>query len=271
MSIEALLLAGDFFLIAGPCVLENDALNLRVGEALAELSARVALPVIYKASFDKANRSRPDAARGPGLEEGLRRLERVRAETGLPLLTDVHETRQCAAAAAVCDALQIPAFLCRQTDLITAAAATGRPVNIKKGEWMAPEEMAGAVAKARAAGAVAVAVTERGTCHGYGDLIVDMRSFTRMRAATGVPVIFDGTHSVQRPGLTAGSSGGDPQYIEPLVLAAVAAGADALFLETHPAPEQAPSDGSNMLPLRQLPALIERALDVRAAVRGVPV
>lgn len=271
MSVDALLLSGDFFLIAGPCVLEDDALNLRVGEALAELSARLPLPIIYKASFDKANRSMPGAARGPGMEEGLRRLERVRAATGLPVLTDVHEPAQCAPAGAVCDVLQIPAFLSRQTDLIQAAAATGRALNIKKGQWMAPEEMAGAVGKARAAGASAVGVTERGTCHGYGDLIVDMRSFARLRDATGATVIFDGTHSVQRPGRAAGASGGEPQYIEPLVLAAIAAGADALFLETHPHAARAPSDGLNMLPLERLAALVERALDVRAAVRGVPV
>jgi 2-dehydro-3-deoxyphosphooctonate aldolase (KDO 8-P synthase) len=271
MSVDALLLGGDFFLIAGPCVLEDDTLNLRVAEALAALGARLQLPIIYKASFDKANRSRPGAARGPGLEEGLRRLERVRAATGLPLLTDVHEPGQCAPASAVCDVLQIPAFLSRQTDLIEAAAATGRAVEIKKGQWMAPEEMAGAVSKARGAGASAVAVTERGTSHGYGDLIVDMRSFARIRAAARVPVIFDGTHSVQRPGLANGASGGDPQFIEPLVLAAIAAGADALFLETHPQPHRAPSDGLNMLPLDRLAALLERVLEVRAAVRGVPV
>jgi 2-dehydro-3-deoxyphosphooctonate aldolase (KDO 8-P synthase) len=271
MRVDALLLGGDFFLIAGPCVLEDDALNLRVGEALAALSVRMSLPVIYKASFDKANRSRPGAARGPGLEEGLRLLARVRVGTGLPVLTDVHETGQCAPVAAICDVLQIPALLSRQTDLIEAAAATGRAVNIKKGQWMAPEEMAGAVSKARLAGAGAVAVTERGTFHGYGDLVVDMRSFARLREATGAAVIFDGTHSVQRPGRAAGASGGDPEFIEPLVLAAVAAGADALFLETHPQPQRAPSDGLSMLPLDRLAALVERALDVRSAARGVPV
>jgi 2-dehydro-3-deoxyphosphooctonate aldolase (KDO 8-P synthase) len=271
MSVDALFLAGDFFLIAGPCVLEDDALNLRVGEALAELSARLSLPVVYKASFDKANRSKPGAPRGPGLEEGLRRLERVRAATGLPVLTDVHEAAQCAPAGATCDVLQIPAFLSRQTDLIEAAAATGRAVNIKKGQWLAPEEMAGAVGKARAAGARAVAVTERGTFHGYGDLVVDMRSFARLRHATGATVVFDGTHSVQRPGRADGASGGDPEFIEPLVLAAVAAGADALFLETHPQPARAPSDGLNMLPLDRLEMLVERALEVRAAARAVAV
>jgi 2-dehydro-3-deoxyphosphooctonate aldolase (KDO 8-P synthase) len=267
MSVAALLQEGTFFLIAGPCVLEEDALNVQVGEALAALQARSGVPIIFKASFDKANRSRAGAARGPGLEEGLRRLQRVADATGLPLLTDVHEAGQAAAVGDVCDVLQIPAFLSRQTDLVEAAARTGRAVNIKKGQWMAPEDMAGAVAKARAAGAGAVAVTERGTLFGYGDLVVDMRSFSRMRAATQAPVIFDGTHSVQRPGRADGASGGDPQFIQPLVLAAIAAGADALFLEVHPRPETAPSDGSNMLPLERLPELLDRVLEVRSAAR----
>jgi 2-dehydro-3-deoxyphosphooctonate aldolase (KDO 8-P synthase) len=264
-DVSALFAGGGFFLIAGPCVLEGDALNLEIGEALAELQAATGVPIVFKASFDKANRSRPGAPRGPGLDEGLRRLERVRNATGLSLVTDVHETAQCAAAASVVDVLQIPAFLSRQTDLVQAAAATGAALNIKKGQWMAPEDMAGAADKARAAGAGAVAVTERGTFFGYGDLIVDMRSFARLRAATGAPVIFDGTHSVQRPGRADGASGGDPQFIRPLVLAAMAAGADALFLEVHPDPARAPSDGSNMLPLDRLPVLLARVLDVRAA------
>lgn len=261
----ATLFDGRFFLIAGPCVLEDDGLNLRVGEALAELQVRTGVPILFKASFDKANRSKAGAARGPGLEEGLRRLEAVGSATGLQLLTDVHEPQQTQAVAEVCDVLQIPAFLSRQTDLVEAAARTGRALNIKKGQWMAPEDMAGAVAKARSAGASAVAVTERGTFLGYGDLVVDMRSFTRMRDATRAPVIFDGTHSVQRPGRADGASGGDPQFIQPLVLAAMAAGADALFVEVHPEPADAPSDGSNMLRLDRLPALLERVLDVRAA------
>jgi 2-dehydro-3-deoxyphosphooctonate aldolase (KDO 8-P synthase) len=266
MSVDALF-DGRFFLIAGPCVLEDDALNLRVAEALAKLHVRTGVPIVFKASFDKANRSKAGAARGPGLEDGLRRLARVGAETGLPLLTDVHEAQQTAAVAEVCAVLQIPAFLSRQTDLVEAAGRTGRAVNIKKGQWMAPEDMAGAVAKARAAGAAAVAVTERGTFLGYGDLVVDMRSFVRMREATGATVIFDGTHSVQRPGRAEGASGGDPEFIQPLVLAAMAAGANALFLEVHPQPERAPSDGSNMLSLERLPALVERVLDVRAAAQ----
>jgi 2-dehydro-3-deoxyphosphooctonate aldolase (KDO 8-P synthase) len=268
MSVATLFTGDGFFLIAGPCVLEDDALNLRVGEALAELSVRSGVPIVYKASFDKANRSRPGAARGPGMEDGLRRLARVGAATGLPLLTDVHEPQQTAAAGEVCDVLQIPAFLSRQTDLIEAAGRTGRTINIKKGQWMAPEDLAGAVDKARRAGAAAVAATERGTFFGYGDLVVDMRSFARLRTATGARIIFDGTHSVQRPGRSGGASGGDPQFIQPLVLAAMAAGADALFLEVHPDPAAAPSDGSNMLPLERLPPLLERVLEVRAAARG---
>ncbi len=257
---------GPFFLIAGPCVLEDDELNLAVGEALAELSAALDLPVVFKASFDKANRSRPDSPRGPGLAEGLKRLARVRDATGLPVLTDVHEAWQAEPAAEVVDVLQVPAFLCRQTDLVQAAGATGRPVNIKKGQWMAPEEMAGAVEKVREAGGDAVAVTERGTFMGYGDLVVDMRSFHRIRQGLGVPAVFDGTHSVQRPGRADGSSGGDPQFTPPLVRAAVSAGASALFLETHPAPERAPSDGRNMLPLPRLRPLLDEVLALRDAL-----
>lgn len=257
---------GGFFLMAGPCVLEDDALNQRIATELARIGIEFGVPILFKASFDKANRSRAGSARGPGLEEGLRLLERVREASGLPVLTDVHEPRQAAVAATVCDALQIPAFLCRQTDLIAAAGATGLPVNIKKGQWMAPEEMRGAVDKAREAGSAGVALTERGTAFGYGDLIVDMRSFARMREATGVPIVFDGTHSVQRPGRAGGSSGGDPAFIRPLVRAAIAAGADALFLEVHPDPARAPSDGSNMLRLDALAPLLAEVLAIRAAV-----
>ena len=263
---------GRFFVIAGPCVLEDDGLNLRVGTALAEIGDALDLPIIFKASFDKANRSRADSPRGPGLEDGLERLARVKAETGLPVITDIHVPSQAGAAAEVCDVLQIPAFLCRQTDLLEAAGATGRSVNIKKGQWMAPEDMAGAVEKVRLAGGHAdagVSVTERGTFHGYGDLVVDMRSFVRMRDATGAPAVFDGTHSVQRPGLGEGVSGGDPEFIGPLVRAAVAAGADGLFLEVHPAPREAPSDATNMLRLEAFRPLLEDVLAIRAAlVRG---
>jgi 2-dehydro-3-deoxyphosphooctonate aldolase (KDO 8-P synthase) len=263
-------LDAPFFLIAGPCVLEDDRLNLGIAATLRKLGDDLDLPIIFKASFDKANRSSQGSARGPGMDAGLRQLARVREETGLPVLTDVHETQHCAPAAEVVDVLQIPAFLCRQSDLLRAAAETGRPVNVKKGQWMAPEEMRGAVDKLRAAGASGIAVTERGTAFGYGNLVVDMRSFTAAREACGVPIIFDGTHSVQRPGLGAGMSGGEPRYIPALVRAAVAAGADALFLEVHPEPSCAPSDATNMLPLDSLRPLIEEVLAIRAALRLSP-
>ena len=277
------------FLIAGPCQLEDDALNLRVAEHLARLGERIPGGVIYKASFDKANRSNPGARRGLGLDAGLAALRRVREASGLPVLTDVHLPEQCAPAAQAVDVLQIPAFLCRQTDLLEAAGATGRPVNIKKGQWMHPEGMRGAVEKVRhgrksgrrtedpepSSSADSrlptsdvrpvdhVAVTERGTFFGYGDLVVDMRSFTRMRAACRVPVIFDATHSVQQPGRgESGASGGAREFIPPLTLAAVAAGADGLFLETHPEPDCAPSDGPNMVPLDRLDELVLRAVDL---------
>ncbi len=256
----------SFTLIAGPCVLEADALNLRVGQALARLSGRTGLRIVFKASYDKANRSKLDAPRGPGLERGLDQLLRVKEETGLPVLTDVHEPRHAEKAGKVVDVLQIPAFLCRQTDLLVAAGATGRAVNIKKGQWMAPEEMLHAVDKVRRSGAPEVTVTERGTFFGYGNLVVDMRSFARLRAATDCKAIFDGTHSVQRPGKADGASGGDPEHIPSLVRAAVAAGCDGLFLETHPEPTTAPSDGANMLPLDRLEALVGEVLAIRAAL-----
>jgi 2-dehydro-3-deoxyphosphooctonate aldolase (KDO 8-P synthase) len=269
-TVSASLFPSDkLFLIAGPCQLEDDALNLRVAEALARLAERVPGGVIFKASFDKANRSNVDGVRGPGLEAGLAALDRVRTATGLPILTDVHEASQCAAAAQVVDVLQIPAFLCRQTDLLVAAGATGKAVNVKKGQWMHPEGMKGAVRKVEAGAALAgrelgaLAVTERGTFFGYGDLVVDMRAFARMRAACSVPVIFDATHSVQQPGKgQGGASGGAREFIPPLTFSAVAAGAQGLFLETHPNPDVAPSDGPNMIPLDELPALVQRAVDI---------
>jgi len=259
----ALFPAGALFLIAGPCVLESDSLNLRVAEHLAEIQTLLPGGVIYKASFDKANRSNARAHRGPGQEDGLAALARVRAATGLRVLTDVHLPEQCGPAAHVVDVLQIPAFLCRQTDLLLAAGSTGRPVNIKKGQWMEPEAMRGAVDKVSSAGGAEIAVTERGTFFGYGDLVVDMRSFARIRKACGALVIFDATHSVQQPGRGAGgASGGAREFIPPLLLAATAAGADGLFLETHPTPDSAPSDGPNMLPLQDLKDLIRRAVDI---------
>jgi 2-dehydro-3-deoxyphosphooctonate aldolase (KDO 8-P synthase) len=255
-----------FTLIAGPCVLEDDDLNLRVAEHLAALSERLDLPVVFKASFDKANRSRVDSPRGPGIAEGLSRLARIREASVLQVLTDIHEAGQAEAAARVVDVLQIPAFLCRQTDLILAAAGTGKALNVKKGQWMAPEEMKAVVEKARTRTEAPVLVTERGTFLGYGDLVVDMRSFRRIRDACGVPAVFDGTHSVQRPGRKAGSSGGNPEFIPHLVRAAAAAGCDHLFLETHPDPSSAPSDGSNMLPLEAMEPLLRQALAIREAL-----
>lgn len=257
--------ADRFFVIAGPCVVETDAMNRLIAAELARLSPIVPGGIVFKASFDKANRSNRGAARGPGADAGLRALETVRGDSGLRVITDVHLPQQCAAAADVVDALQIPAFLCRQTDLLEAAGATGHPVNVKKGQWLHPEGMRGAVEKVRGTqpSAGELAVTERGTFFGYGDLVVDMRGFTRMRDATGVPVIFDATHSVQRPGLGEhGSSGGAREFIPTLALAAVAAGANGLFIETHPDPDNAPSDGPNMLPLSQLESLLQRVVGV---------
>jgi 2-dehydro-3-deoxyphosphooctonate aldolase (KDO 8-P synthase) len=282
------------FLIAGPCVLESDDLNRRVADHLAGLAHLLPGGVIFKASFDKANRSNAGAARGPGIDAGLATLAKVKAASGLPILTDVHLPDQCEPAAGVVDVLQIPAFLCRQTDLLVAAGKTGKAVNIKKGQWMHPEGMNGAVDKVRGArtglperrkrsaiGAPRgiperrerlapelsvpheIAVTERGSFFGYGDLVVDMRAFTRMREACDAPVIFDATHSVQRPGQGAGgASGGAREFIPPLTLAACAAGADGLFLETHPDPDNAPSDGPNMMPLDKLDDLVKRAVDI---------
>src|SRR6266576_540430 len=261
------------FLIAGPCVVEADDLNLRIGEALAELGAKRGIHVNYKASYDKANRARLKGARGPGLERGLAALAAVRSETGLPIVTDVHEVGQVPAAAQMADVLQIPAFLCRQTDLLLAAGRAGRAVNVKKGQWLSPDAMHGAVEKLRAGGAPELAVTERGKYYGYGDLVVDMRNFTRLRAACGVPVVYDATHSVQQPGRGDGDAiGGLRELIPPLLYAAAAAGADGFFLETHPDPDRAPSDGPNMVPLDQIGGIVSVALEVwqraREAVRA---
>ncbi len=250
-------------LIAGPCVVEDDRVNLAVATRLAELAQTLGLRVVFKASFDKANRSHAGAPRGPGLEQGVAALRRVREETGLPVLTDVHEPWQAERVAEVVDVLQIPAFLCRQTDLLEAAGRAGRPVNIKKGQWMAPDALRGAVSKVRRMADVPVAVTERGTFFGYGDLVIDMRNFTRLREVTGVPILFDATHGVQRPGRGPdGATGGDRVYVPPLLLGAAAAGADGFFVETHPDPAASPSDANSMWPLADLASLIERALAV---------
>ncbi len=256
-----------FTLVAGPCVLEDHALNLKVGAGVRDAAREAGIPAVFKASFDKANRSLLRSHRGPGLRRGLDLLAAVREGTGLPVLTDIHEPGQAGPVAEVADVLQIPAFLCRQTSLLQAAGGAASAVNIKKGQWMSPVAMAGAVEKVRAGGAATVTVTERGTAFGYGDLVVDMRSFAAIREAAGAPVIFDGTHSVQRPGAApGGSTAGAPEHIRALVRAAVAAGCDGLFLEVHPDPPSAPSDGSTMLPLAELPPLLGEVVALREAL-----
>ena len=257
-------------LVAGPCVVEEGDVLPRVAERLAILGRRLGIPVCFKASFDKANRARIAAPRGPGLEAGLRALERAKRTSGLPVLTDIHEPAQASAAADVVDAIQVPAFLCRQTHLLLAAGKTGLPVNVKKGQWMAPEAMAGAAEKVREGGSQDLAITERGTMFGYGDLVVDMRSFSRLRQETGATVLFDVTHAVQLPGLgTDGASAGRREHVPALLAAAAAAGADGFFVETHPDPESAASDAATQWPLDELEDLVRRTLDVWHATRRV--
>lgn len=252
-------------LIAGPCVIESGERTRRIAGELVPLCARLGLPLIFKASYDKANRTSLDSFRGPGLEAGLEVLAGIAAEFGCPVTTDVHEPGQCEPAAEVVDLLQIPAFLCRQTDLLVAAAASGRPVSVKKGQFTAPEDMRSVVAKlARAAG---VLLVERGTTFGYHNLVVDFRSLPILRGL-GWPVVFDGTHSVQRPSAGGTHSGGDRQYVAPLCRAAVAVGVDALFLEVHDQPEVALCDGPNMIALADLPALLESLLRIREALHA---
>ena len=255
-------------LIAGPCSLENERVCCEVAEALTAIGqAHPELRIVFKGSFDKANRTSVAGGRGPGLEEGLRLLGVVRRRWGFPVLTDVHDLAQAKAAAEVCDVLQIPAFLCRQTDLLLAAAATGRVVNVKKGQFLSPSDMANVVAKLRHGGAKEIWQTERGTTFGYQNLVVDMRSFSIM-SRNGCPPVFDATHSVQLPGAGDGRSGGERQYVGPLARAALAAGANGLFIETHPDPDHAISDGPNMVPLAELATLIGGCLAVWRAVRG---
>jgi 2-dehydro-3-deoxyphosphooctonate aldolase (KDO 8-P synthase) len=265
MSEQAPLFGGDrFLLVAGPCVLEDAELNLRVARHVRDVAAATGVRAVFKASFDKANRTSLESARGPGLMAGAAELARIRGAVGLPVLTDVHESHQVEGLTGHVDALQIPAFLCRQTDLLLAAGASGLPVNVKKGQWMAPEEMRHPVDKLRRAGATDLAVTERGTAFGYGRWVVDMRGFALMSEATGgARVLFDATHSVQLPSAGGGSSGGEPRHIAALARAAVAAGADGLFVEVHPDPAAAPSDGQNMLPLDRLEALLTSVLAIR--------
>lgn len=242
-------------LIAGPCVIESEDLVLRVAEGLSDLCGRLGIPLIFKSSYDKANRTSLESFRGPGLEEGLRVLERVRAETGLPVLSDVHSADQARAAGEVLDCLQIPAFLCRQTDLLLAAGATGKPMNVKKGQFLAPEDMEAAARKALAGGAAGVLLTERGTSFGYRYLVVDFQGLERMKRL-GWPVVFDATHSVQQPGALCGRSGGDRSAVPALARAAAAVGVDALFLEVHPDPDRALCDGPNSVALGELEPLL---------------
>jgi 2-dehydro-3-deoxyphosphooctonate aldolase (KDO 8-P synthase) len=255
-------------LIAGPCVIESEAHTLGLAEALSAMARRAQVPFIFKASFDKANRTSDRSFRGPGLEEGLRVLARVRRDVGVPVLTDLHETSQAGPVAEVADVLQIPAFLSRQTDLITAAARTGRAINIKKGQFLAPLDMKHAIQKVVTAGNPRVFVTERGFAFGYNNLVVDMRAFPMMRAL-GAPVVFDVTHSLQLPGGGDGVSAGLAEYIEPLASAGVGAGVDGVFLEVHEDPSKAKSDAANALALARLPALLDRLVRVNAIVKGV--
>jgi 2-dehydro-3-deoxyphosphooctonate aldolase (KDO 8-P synthase) len=251
--------------IAGPCVIESHDFTLQVAENLREIASRLQLPLVFKASFDKANRTSSKSFRGPGLHDGLRTLEAVKRRTGLPVLTDIHECHQAAAAAEVCDVLQIPAFLARQTDLIQAAGRTGRVVNVKKGQFMAPWDMRHVVTKMEEAGNERLLLTERGATFGYGQLVNDMRSIPWMQEL-GYPVIFDATHSVQMPGAAGDRSGGDRRMIPYLARAAVACGCNGVFLETHPRPDEALSDGPNMIPLDDLPALLDCCLRIRQAI-----
>ncbi len=255
-------------LIAGPCVLQSRELALHIARAVARVGEEFRIPVIFKASFDKANRMSLESLRGPGLEEGLAILRAVKEETGLPVDTDIHEPGQAAPVAEVADLLQIPALLCRQTDLVVAAAKTGKPLLIKKGQFMAPEDMAPIVAKATASGDGGVLLCERGTSFGYHRLVVDVRGMAIMRAS-GWPVVFDATHSVQIPGGAGSASGGEREFVAPLARAAAAAGTDALFVETHPDPASAGSDSDTQIPLADLPALLKQVLAVAAARRAI--
>jgi len=255
---------GPLSVIAGPCVIESSELVFATARRLATIAGQLGIGLIFKSSFDKANRSSGGSFRGPGAEEGLRILAEVHRSTGLPTLTDIHETHQCEAAAQVCEVLQIPAFLCRQTDLIVAAAATGRALNIKKGQFMAPDDMRRVVEKARQAGGDRVVVTERGASFGYHNLVVDMRSFTQLHD-DGIAVLYDVTHSLQLPGGGA-ESGGESRFAEPLAMAAIAAGADGLFLEVHPDPDRALSDRAVQLPPDRAEALLARCVHLRRTI-----
>jgi len=254
-------------LMAGPCVLESRAHALEMASALKEIATRLGLGLVYKSSFDKANRTSASGARGLGLKEALPIFAEIREATGLPVVTDVHEPDQCAAAADAADVLQIPAFLCRQTDLLIAAAKTGKPVNVKKGQFLAPWDMRHVVAKLTSAGNPNVLVTERGVSFGYNTLVSDMRALPIL-AETGAPVIFDATHSVQQPGGQGASSGGERRFVPVLARAATAVGVAGLFIETHQDPDRAPSDGPNMVPLKDLEPLVRELMDIDRLVKA---
>ena len=262
-------LDAPFFLIAGPCVIESEALALTTASDLKQMTAELGIPFIYKSSFDKANRSSGSSYRGPGMEEGLRILQKVRDEVQVPVLTDVHEDTPLDEVAAVVDVLQTPAFLCRQTNFIQNVARTGRPVNIKKGQFLAPWDMKNVVDKARAVGNDQIMVCERGVSFGYNNLVSDMRSLAAMRD-TGAPVVFDATHSVQLPGGQGSASGGQREYVPVLARAAIAAGVSGVFMETHPDPSRALSDGPNAWPLGQMKALLDTLKMLDDAVKSRP-
>jgi 2-dehydro-3-deoxyphosphooctonate aldolase (KDO 8-P synthase) len=259
--------ANPLFLIAGPCVIESEAHARKMAEEIARIAADAGIPYIFKASYDKANRSSMKSFRGPGLKEGLRILAKIKHELDVPILTDIHESSQAAPAAVVCDILQIPAFLSRQTDLLEAAAKTGRIVNVKKAQFLSPWDMSNVVEKIAASGNDKIILTERGASFGYQNLVVDMRSFPILQKL-GYPVVFDVTHSVQLPGGQGDASGGQPEFIEPLARAGVAAGVDGIFLETHDNPQSALSDGANALPLHQLSELLSRLKQLSGVVRS---
>ncbi len=258
--------ANPLFLIAGPCVIESEAHARRMAEEIARIAGECGVPVIFKASYDKANRTSVKSYRGPGLREGLRILGKIKSDLKLPILTDVHEPSHAAPAAEVCDVLQIPAFLARQTDLLLAAAKTGRVVNVKKAQFLSPWDMGNVAEKITATGNHKILLTERGASFGYQNLVVDMRAFPILRKL-GYPVVFDVTHSVQLPGGQGHTSGGQPEFIEPLARAGVAAGVDGVFLEVHDDPARALSDGANALPLAQLAGLLSRLKELSALVR----
>jgi 2-dehydro-3-deoxyphosphooctonate aldolase (KDO 8-P synthase) len=259
VRVNAIEIANDrpFVLIAGPCQIESRGHALEVAAALKEISGRTGVAIVYKSSFDKANRTSASAARGIGIESGLSILAEVRSATGMPVLTDVHTAEQCGRAAEVVDVLQIPAFLCRQTDLLIAAGETGKAINVKKGQFLAPWDMANVAAKIAGTGNHNILLCERGASFGYNTLISDMRALPIM-ARTGYPVVFDATHSVQQPGGQGTSSGGQREFAPVLARAALAVGVAAVFIETHPDPDKAPSDGPNMIPLREMEALVNR-------------